>query len=398
MTAMTADSSPRPIWARPEAFAEADAGWGWVDRKGNRTPCKDLEDLRQSIISDAGARVDLVWTPQSPNLVLPEELPDLLPALKEARVRWAQWEIEEGRRQMLVFGVFLVGLFIYSLIAGHPLMVFGPLGLGLLLFLILGFIPWYQGTKRYKRAKQVIASELEPDIEGLRFETWLLHQKAPCTRALFGLMAVVGFVQLVAPGGVASDVSAAGLTKVNGAAADWWRLATGPFLHGHWLHFLMNASALVYLGRRVELLARWPHMVLVFVVSAWVGGEASARFLSAPSIGASGGILGLLGFLMVFESMHRALVPESVRRRLLAGLLMTAAIGMLGYKLIDNWAHGGGLLAGMLYAVIVFPRSSSAERPKQTMGDRLAGQAGMAICAAAAGWTVWRLVVTGWSM
>lgn len=382
----------QPIWARPEAFPEAGQGWGWVDRKGNRNPCDSLDDLIDSIISDAGARVDLVWTPQSPNLVLPEELPELLPALKEARLRWAEWEISEGRKQMLIFGVFFIGLLAYSLIVRHELIAFGPLGLALLLFLILGFIPWYQGVKRRTRAKLAMAGELEPDLEGLRFETWLVHQKAPFTRILLGLMAAVGVIQIVGPGNLMSDVQAAGLTKANGAAADWWRLATGPFLHGHWLHFLMNASALAYLGRRVELLARWPHMVMVFVVAAWVGGEASARFLTSPTIGASGGIIGLLGFLMVFESMHQALVPESVRRRLLAGLLMTAAIGMVGYRFIDNWAHGGGLLAGMAYALIVFPKSSSAKRPDSTQGDRYAGYVALAMCAASAAGAIWCLL------
>lgn len=388
---MTMDPPSRPIWARPEAFAKAPEGWGWVDRKGNQSPCKDLEDLRESIVSDAGARVDLVWTPESPNLVLPEELPELLSALKEARLRWAEWEIEEGRKQMLIFGVVFAGLLAYTLFAGQKLMAFGPLGLALLLLLILGFIPWYQGVKRRKRAKLAMAGELEVDLEGLRFETWLLHQKAPYTRVLLVLIAFVGLVQVVGPGNMLSDVNAAGLTKTQGGASDWWRLATAPFLHGHWLHFLMNASALAYLGRRVELLAHWPHMVMVFVVAAWVGGEASARFLTSPSIGASGGIIGLLGFLMVFESSHRSLVPESVRRRLLAGILMTAALGMLGYKLIDNWAHGGGLLAGMAYALIVFPKTSSAKRPEGTLGDRVAGSITLAVCVVSAAWAAWCL-------
>jgi len=392
---MPIDPTNQPAWARADAFAEAGEGWGWVDRKGGRHACRDFDDLTQSIISDAGARVDMVWTPKSPNLVLPEELPELLPALKEARLRWAEWEIREGRQQMLIFGLLFTGFVVYSLISGRELIAFGPVGLALLLFLSLGFIPWYQGVKRRRRARAAIDQELELDVEGLRFETWLQHQRAPYTRALLGMLAVAGVVQVVGPGGLANDVQVAGLTKVDGRPADWWRLATAPFLHGHWLHFLMNASALAYLGRRVELLARWPHMVMVFVIAAWVGGEASSRFLAGPSIGASGGIIGLLGFLMVFESMHKALVPESVRRRLLAGILMTAAIGMVGYRFVDNWAHGGGLVAGMAYAMIVFPRSSSAKRPDQTTGDRYAGYVALAMCAASAGWTVWLLLTVG---
>jgi uncharacterized membrane protein YebE (DUF533 family) len=71
---------------------------------------------------------------------------------------------------------------------------------------------------------------------------------------------------------------------------------------------------------------------------------------------------------------------------------MTAAIGMVGYRFIDNWAHGGGLLAGMAYALIVFPKSSSAKRPDSTQGDRYAGYVALAMCAASAAGAIWCLL------
>ena len=141
----------------------------------------------------------------------------------------------------------------------------------------------------------------------------------------------------------------------------------------------MNAAALLYLGKRLEVFARWPHLPLVFLFSACVGGEASARFVAATSVGASGGLMGWLGFLLVFESLHGNLVPRSARRRLLAGVFLTGLIGLIGYRFIDNAAHIGGLLAGMLYAAIVFPRSTSSMRPRSNLTDRLAGSAALAV-------------------
>jgi membrane associated rhomboid family serine protease len=117
----------------------------------------------------------------------------------------------------------------------------------------------------------------------------------------------------------------------------------------------------------------------VFLFSACIGGEASARFIDAPSVGASGGLMGWLGFLLVFESLHGRLVPQKARRRLIAGILLTGLIGLIGYRFIDNAAHIGGLLAGMLYAAIVFPKSASTNRPKSTLTDRIAGSAALAI-------------------
>jgi membrane associated rhomboid family serine protease len=377
-----------PVWARPDAFAPADEGWGWVDRKGRRHPCASHDALAEAIVDDAGARVDLVWTPAHAHLVLPEELPELHPALKLARVRWAEWEIAEGRRQMLVFGGVLGAFGLYSLVAHRPFLGFGPLGLAVLLFLMLGFFPWYQGRKRLDRAKRWMEGEMEVDVEGLRFETWLMGQRAPVTRGLLILFGVIGVIQWLAPGGVTETVAKAGLVKVDGRPADWWRLATAPFLHGGFIHFIFNFAALAYLARRMEVLVRWPHVPLVFVLSAWVGGEASSIFMpDKSSLGASGGLMGMLGFLLVFEWMHRRLVPESSRRRLLAGLVLTAALGLVGFKFIDNGAHGGGLIAGMAYAFAVFPGSSSVQRPRDTGFDRVAGGIALLAILAAAAWT-----------
>ena len=377
-----------PVWARPDAFPPSGPGWGWVDRKGRRVTCAGFEDLASAIVKDAGARVDLVWTPDAPGLVLPEEIPALHPALRDARVRWANWEIAEGKRQMLMFGVVLGLMLAWHGLRTGQILASGTMGLALLLFLILGFIPWYQGRKRLKKARLWAAGEMAADAPVLRFETWLLIQRAPVTRLLLILIALVGlvqlFVELRSPLPFGISVAMAGLTKHDGHAADWWRLLTAPFLHGHWLHWFMNASALAYLGKRVETFARWPHLVLAFFIAAWIGGEASARFTQSPSIGASGGLMGLLGFLLVFETLHRALVPESSRRRLVGGVLLTAAIGFVFHRFIDNAAHAGGLVAGMGYAAMIFPSSSSPHRPRATMADVLLGGAalGLLVCSA----------------
>ena len=104
------------------------------------------------------------------------------------------------------------------------------------------------------------------------------------------------------------------------------------------------------------------------------------------SIGASGGVLGLLGFLLVFETLHRGLVPRSSRRRLLGALGVTLLVGFIGYQFIDNFAHGGGLLAGMLYAGIAFPCSGSNRRPRASKRDTALGVTGLLILAASSVW------------
>lgn len=149
---------------------------------------------------------------------------------------------------------------------------------------------------------------------------------------------------------------------------------------------------MAYLGKRLEVFARWPHLPLVFLFSACIGGEASARFVDAPTVGASGGLMGWLGFLLVFETLHARLVPRRSRRRLAAGVVFTALIGLIGYRYIDNAAHAGGLIAGMIYAAIVFPTSASTRRPQSTITDRIAGGISIAVLIASAMLAIWMVV------
>ncbi len=326
-------------------------------------------------------------------MVLPEEVAGTAEAVLASRKRLAADDLLDSQDKLRWFGWLLGGLAAYMLYQGWSVVpgIAAPaerlgfalramlnsvsMGITLLMFLIFAFIPWYQARKRLRELGKWTADDIAAVVPVLRFETWLQAQKAPVTRLLLILIGLVGLVQMLP----SDSIQAAGLVKSAYLNGQWWRLLTAPLLHGNLIHFLMNASALLYLGRRIEVFARWPHVPLVFLFSACIGGEASARFVSSTSVGASGGLMGWLGFLLVFESLHARLVPRSARRRLVAGVLLTGLIGLIGYRFIDNAAHAGGLIAGMLYAFIVFPKSASPNRPNSTITDRIAGIASLAV-------------------
>jgi hypothetical protein len=73
-------------------------------------------------------------------------------------------------------------------------------------------------------------------------------------------------------------------------------------------------------------------------------------------------------------------------------VLLTGLIGMIGYRFIDNAAHLGGLLAGMLYAGIVFPKSASPNRPNSTLTDRIAGVLALGVLVLSALFAVIRII------
>ena len=396
-----------PVWARDDAFPDAPDGWGWIDSKKRSHPCDSLESLTTTIRDDPDGSVSLVWAPGHHKMVLPEELKGMGEALRTARARWVRDDLENADHKLRWFGLILAGLTTFSFYKGfvgagqfadlaqrlqlamRATLGSTQVGLALLLFTIFAFIPWYQARKRGKQLGKWTEAGIAEATPAIRFETWLERQKAPFTKIFIGLIALVGLVQLLPSDGL----TAAGLVKERYFQGEWWRILTAPFLHGNIVHFLMNGAALLYLGKRLEVFARWPHLPLVFLFSAVIGGEASARLVAAPSVGASGGLMGWLGFLLVFETLHKGLVPRRARRRLAAGVALTALIGLIGYRYIDNAAHAGGLAAGMLYALIVFPASSSPHRPRSTFTDRVAGCAALAILVAAALWAAWQVSV-----
>ncbi|MGC4016701.1 MAG: rhomboid family intramembrane serine protease [Luteolibacter sp.] len=381
-------SDDAPVWARPDAFPDAPQGWGWTDRKGGLHPVSSLEELSNSIREDRSSAIDLVWTPAQTRMVVPEEEPALFHALFAARRRWAAADLEHSTGQMKLFGAGVVVTAAMALWKDQPLLKSTNLGMALVLFVMFALIPWYQAWKRGRELHHWTPDGMAAAIPPLRFETWLDLQRAPFTRLLLGLMVATGLAQLFSTG----SIPAAGLVKSAYFHGESWRLLTAPFLHGNPVHWFLNMAALLYLGRRVEVFARWPHLVMVFLFTAWIGGEASARFFDSTSVGASGGLMGLLGFLLVFETLHARLVPRTSRRRLLAGVVLTGVIGVIGYRFIDNAAHAGGLIAGMAYAAIVFPKSSSPHRPQSTLTDRVAGTLALVATIGSAAFTVWKVM------
>ena len=430
MTELHQDLPDAPVWARADAFPKAPAGWGWADIKCDEHPCDSYGTLTAAIRDDPDGRIALVWTPYHTRMLLPEQLTGMGEALRAARTRWSQEDLASANHRLRWFGTVLITLVGYSFYQGLSwasemaaksgvVMNFSERveigmqsalssfqsGIALLLFVIFAFIPWYQARKRRLEIVNWTDASAAEAVPVIRFETWLAQQKAPLTKVFLVMMALVALVQIVVQLKSAESfsimklltqwggTSSAGLLKENYQAGEFWRLFTAPFLHGNFLHFFMNASALAYLGKRMEVFARWPHLPLVFLFAACIGGEASARFIGAPSVGASGGLMGWLGFLLVFEILHRRLVPRRATRRLAAGVFLTALIGLIGYKYIDNAAHAGGLIAGMLYAAIVFPASSSPIRPRSNFTDRMAGILALSLLAAAAMLAIWKMLV-----
>lgn len=134
-----------------------------------------------------------------------------------------------------------------------------------------------------------------------------------------------------------------------------WRLWTHGFLHANALHIFFNVSALWGLGRVCEAVYGSTRTFWLFLVSVIGGGLLSQLFTFGPSVGASGGLFGLMGALLVFGQRRRRFMDPPMRaafgRRLLPWVVLNLGIGVFVPN-IDNYAHIGGLVAGAGFALV----------------------------------------------
>lgn len=133
----------------------------------------------------------------------------------------------------------------------------------------------------------------------------------------------------------------------------WWRLATAMFLHFGILHLGMNMLSLLDGGRLVERMYGPLRFLLIYFVSGLTGNLLSLIVQGdrAVSGGASGAIFGVYGALLVYLWRQRHTVERGEFLRLFWGALIFAGITIvLGLNItgIDNGAHIGGFVAGML--------------------------------------------------
>jgi membrane associated rhomboid family serine protease len=144
-------------------------------------------------------------------------------------------------------------------------------------------------------------------------------------------------------------------------AGEWWRLWSAMFLHGGVLHIALNMWGLYLLGRILEPLYSWPRLVIIYCVAGLAGNVLSVynpRPEAIFSLGASGGVMGLLGALLVVLLVKRGVWPEESRRTLVVNVmvLLVAQLGIgVMLKVVDNFAHVGGLVGGAVAALVLLP-------------------------------------------
>ncbi len=152
----------------------------------------------------------------------------------------------------------------------------------------------------------------------------------------------------------------------------FWTPVTYLFLHGSITHLLLNLIGLVSFGSALEHQAGRRAMTAVFILSGIFGGVgwtlANGLDSAQPCIGASAGVLGLVGAYATLRPRDRFAIllpfPMILPAWALAALifLLNAVERLIGKPHIAYSAHLGGIVFGMLCGVILHLRSRSLRK------------------------------------
>lgn len=140
-------------------------------------------------------------------------------------------------------------------------------------------------------------------------------------------------------------------------AGEYYRLFTSMFVHFEFFHIFLNGYALYYFGREVERLYGYFRFTIIYILGGLAGSVGSYMYTDAPSIGASGAVFAIFSALGVYFYHHRHLYGKGADRRIVQMAFLGAFNIFFGFvqPRIDNAAHIGGILGGILLAWFICP-------------------------------------------
>lgn len=141
-----------------------------------------------------------------------------------------------------------------------------------------------------------------------------------------------------------------------------WRLVTSAFLHSNLIHIACNMYSLYIIGPEIQQTYGTKKYLTIYIISC-ITSSLLSYFLNPNSIsvGASGGIFGLMGALLAFAIMERNKIQKKYISSLIQIIIINLFIG-LNIRNIDNFGHIGGLIGGVLGGYIAYRISSNKRK------------------------------------
>ena len=147
---------------------------------------------------------------------------------------------------------------------------------------------------------------------------------------------------------------------------EYYRLITSLFLHFGIQHLLNNMVMLGALGYQLENEIGRIKFLLIYFISG-IGGNLCSLYWNVShgeqviSAGASGAIFGLMGALLYIVAVNRGRLGRLSGRGMLIMVALSLYFGLTSSG-VDNSAHIGGLIGGILITVLLYRRKKTDYR------------------------------------
>lgn len=139
-------------------------------------------------------------------------------------------------------------------------------------------------------------------------------------------------------------------------AGEWWRLITSTFLHIGIFHIAFNMFALLYIGVLLEPYLGKLRFATTYLLTGLAASLTSiSMHPNTISAGASGAIFGMYGVFLALLTTN--IIDKKTRSALLTSIGVFVAYNLMnGMKAgIDNAAHMGGLVTGLIIGYAYYP-------------------------------------------
>jgi GlpG protein len=140
---------------------------------------------------------------------------------------------------------------------------------------------------------------------------------------------------------------------------EWWRLITPMLIHFSFAHLVFNCLWIYVLGSKIEQFEG--HLIFInLILFCSICSNLTQYFFGGPSLfgGLSGVIYGMLGFCMIIElesQFERYDLPPALYLFMIVWLVLgfMGVLTLFGFGNVANFAHLGGLISGIIFAMII---------------------------------------------
>jgi rhomboid protease GluP len=148
---------------------------------------------------------------------------------------------------------------------------------------------------------------------------------------------------------------------------EYYRILTAMFLHSGWDHLVNNMIVLLFIGSNLERATGRVKYLFIYLGSGIIAGICSISYnmwkeyeqvsfdKTTISIGASGAIFCLVGAILFIVIINRGRLEEISTRQMILFIILSLYGGIVNSQ-IDQAAHIGGFVAGIILTAVVYRR------------------------------------------